>query len=124
NENFVYLGSAITFLGGFSYLWDTLRGKVQPNRVSWLLWSLAPLIAFASQIQQHVGIQSLLTFTFGALPALVFIGSFFNKKSFWKIEKLDIICGALSLLGLVLWYITQVGNVAIFFSILADGLAS
>lgn len=124
NENFVYLGSLITFIGGFSYLWSTLRGRVRPNRVSWLLWSLAPLIAFASQVQQGVGIQSLLTFTFGALPALVFIGSFFNKKSFWRIEKLDIICGLLSLLGLLLWHITQVGNVAIFFSILADGLAS
>jgi len=31
---------------------------------------------------------------------------------------------ALSLAGLLLWYITQVGNVAIFFGILADGLAS
>lgn len=33
-------------------------------------------------------------------------------------------CGALSLLGLVVWYMTRVGNVAIIFSILADGLAA
>lgn len=30
---------------------------------------------------------------------------------------------SLSLLGLILWYITKVGNMAILFSILADGLA-
>ncbi len=124
NENFVYLGSAITFIGGFSYFLDTIKGKIQPNRVSWFLWALAPLIAFFAQIQQGVGIQSLLTLTFGLIPAMVFVGSFFNKKSFWKIEKIDIICGILSLLGLLLWYFTQVGNIAIFFSILADGLAS
>lgn len=124
NSNFVYLGSLITFLGGFSYLWDTLQGKIQPNRVSWFLWSLAPLIAFAAEVKQGVGIQALLTFTFGALPALVFLGSFVNKKSFWKIEKVDIICGILSLTGLFLWYITRIGNVAIAFSIMADGLAS
>jgi len=36
----------------------------------------------------------------------------------------DLICGILSLVGLVLWMITKVGNVAIFFSIVADGLAA
>lgn len=124
NENFVILGSIITFIGGASYLFDTIKGKIQPNRVSWFLWALAPLIAFFAEIKQGVGIQSLLTFTVGFIPFLVFIASFVNEKSFWKIEKIDIICGVLSLLGLVSWYITKVGNVAIFFSILADGLAS
>ena len=33
-------------------------------------------------------------------------------------------CGALSILGLILWLITRTGNVAILFSILADALAS
>ena len=36
----------------------------------------------------------------------------------------DLVCGVLSIAGLILWLITQVGNVAIFFSIMADGLAA
>ena len=124
NENFVIVGSIITLAGGLSYFFDTVKGKVQPNRVSWLLWALAPLIAFAAEIQQGVGIQSLLTFSFGLIPAIVFIGSFLNKKSYWKIEAFDIFCGALSLLGLLLWYFTKVGNIAILFSIFADASAS
>lgn len=32
--------------------------------------------------------------------------------------------GTLSVLGLILWLITKVGNVAIFFGIMADGLAA
>jgi hypothetical protein len=34
------------------------------------------------------------------------------------------LCGLLSLTGLALWLITRVGNVAIFFCIVADGLAA
>lgn len=124
NANFIILGALITLIGGFSYLLDTVKGKIQPNRVSWFLWALAPFIAFAAEIKQGVGIQSLLTLSVGLVPAMVFLGSFVNKKSYWKLERLDIICGLLSLLGLALWYLTKVGNIAIAFAILSDGLAS
>lgn len=124
NANFNILGALITLFGGLSYLQDTVRGNIQPNRVSWFLWALAPFIAFSAQINQGVGLQSLLTLSLGLIPAMVFIGSFVNKKSYWKLERLDIVCGILSLVGLILWTITRIGNIAIIFSILSDGLAS
>jgi hypothetical protein len=71
-------------------------------------------------LKQGVGILALTTFSVGFVPLTIFIASFFNKESEWKIGKLDIVCGVLSVLGLVLWLITKVGNVAIFFSIMAD----
>jgi len=52
NQNFVILGAIIATAGGLSYLIDTLKGKVKPNRVSYLLWSIAPLIAFFAEINQ------------------------------------------------------------------------
>lgn len=124
HPNFVILGALIQFFGSASYLIDTIKGKVQPNKVTWFLWALAPLIAVAAQIKQGVGIQFLTTFVVGFVPLIIFIASFINKKSEWKIGKLDIICGILSLLGIILWMITKVGNVAITFAILADGLAA
>lgn len=124
NPNFVLLGVLFQFIGGLSYVIDTVKGKIKPNKVTWILWSLAPLIAFIAEIKQGVGIQSLTTFVVGFIPLLVFIASFLNKKAQWKISKLDIICGILSILGLILWLVTKVGNVAIFFSILADGIAA
>lgn len=123
HPNFVILGVLLQFLGGLSYFFDTLKGKVKPNRVSFFLWSLAPFIAFTAEIKQGVGIQSLLTFIVGFSPLTIFIASFFNKKSFWQLGPLDWICGALSLTGLLLWYFTRVGNIAIAFSIVSDGLA-
>lgn len=125
NDNFVFLGVAIFAFGSIGYFLGTLKGKVKPNRVTWLIWALAPLIAFAAQVKEGVGIhQSLLTFTVGFIPLLILGASFINKKSYWKIGKLDIICGTLSLLGLLLWQITGTGLIAIFFAIIADGLAA
>ncbi len=88
------------------------------------MWALAPLIAFAAQIQKGVGLTSLMTFSVGFSPLLVFLASFVNKKSEWKLEKLDIVCGISSFAGLILWAFSREPNVAIFFSILADLLAS
>ena len=124
HPNFVIVGTLIGAIGSFAYLIDTVRGKVKPNRVSFLLWSIAPLIAFAAQFKQGVGLESLMTFSTGFLPLTVFIASFVNKRAEWKLTRFDLICGALSIVGLILWLITKVGNVAIFFSIVADGLAA
>lgn len=123
-DQFIILGTLIGAAGSVAYLIDTVRGKVKPNRVSFLLWSIAPLIAFFAQVQQGVGLAALMTFSTGFLPLTVFIASFFNKKSEWKLTRFDLLCGALSLVGLVFWVITKVGNVAIFFSIVADALAA
>ena len=124
NQNFVILGAIIAAAGSLSYLIDTLKGKVKPNRVSFLLWSLAPLIAFFAEIKQGVGIQALMTFVVGFLPFTIFIASFVNKKAEWKLTGFDLMCGALSIVGLVFWYITKSGDIAIIFSILADALAA
>lgn len=121
---FVIIGTAIGSIGALWYLVETIKGNVKPNRVSFLLWSIAPLIAFAAEIQKGVGIQSLMTFSVGFLPLMIFLGSFINKKSEWKLTRFDLTCGAFSLLGLILWLVTKEGNIAILLSITADALAA
>lgn len=123
-SSFVIVGTLIGAVGSVAYLVDTVKGKVKPNRVSFLLWSIAPLIAFAAQIKQGVGLESVMTFSTGFLPITTFVASFVNKNAVWRVTRFDLLCGFLSLLGLALWLITKVGNLAILFSILADGLAA
>ena len=123
SESYIYLGVFLTEIANISYFIDTIKGKIKPNRVSFFLWALAPAIAFFSQIQQGVGLQSLLTFIVGFNCTIIFFATFVNKKSYWKLTKFDFICGFLSIIGLVLWLVTKIGNVAIIFSILADGIA-
>ncbi len=124
DKNFVIVGALIGAIGSAAYIIDILKGKIKPNRVSFLLWSIAPLIAFAAQIKQGVGLESLMTFSTGFLPLITLAASFVNKKAEWKVTKFDLLCGVFSIIGLVLWLVTKVGNIAIFFSILADGFAA
>jgi hypothetical protein len=124
STNFLYLVPLINLAGSGKYAYDVSRGRVQPNRVTWLLWALAPLIAFAAEIGQGVGLQSILTFTVGFGPVIVLAASFANNKSIWHLTRFDILCGTLSLLGLCLWLITRHGDLAIIFSIAADALAA
>ena len=123
-DYFIIIGTLIGAVGSIGYILDTIKGRAKPNRVSFLLWAIAPIVAFTAQIGQGVGLESLMTFSTGFFPLLIFTASFINKQAEWKITRFDVICGALSLVGLVLWYVTKVGNVAIFFSIIADGLAA
>ena len=124
HSNFIIVGTLIAAAGTVVYLVNTLKGKIRPNRVSFLLWSVIPFIAFFAQIEQGVGLVALMTFSTGFLPLTVFIASFMNKQAEWKLTRFDLLCGILSVIGLVLWMITKVGNVAIFFSIVADALAA
>ena len=124
HPNFVIVGVILQIIGGWSYFVGTLRGTVKPNRVTWLLWTIAPLVAFAAELAQGVGIESLTTFVVGFVPLVIFSASFVNKKSVWHLTRFDLVCGTLSFLGLTLWYVTKVGNIAILFAMIADALAA
>ncbi|OGG08117.1 hypothetical protein A3D05_05255 [Candidatus Gottesmanbacteria bacterium RIFCSPHIGHO2_02_FULL_40_24] len=123
DEKFIIFGAVLSFIGQISYLTNTIGGKVKPNKVTWFFWALIPLVAFAAEIKQGVGLVSLMTFMVGFGPLTIFIASFVNKKSYWKIHPLDIFCGFLSVSGLVMWFLTKNANLAIMFSIFADGTA-
>jgi hypothetical protein len=122
--NFVIVGAGFNLVGSSAYALSTLRGRTRPNRVSWFVWSLAAFVAFSAQLSQHVGLRALMTFMVGFGPLMIFIASFVNKKSYWRVTRFDLVCGALSLFALILWQITGVGNVAIALSIAADVLAT
>jgi len=124
NEKFVYLGAIINVIGSSTYAWNTLKGKTKPNRVTWFLWMLIPMIAFFAMIGEGVGLTSLMTFMVGFGPFLVLTASLMNKKAYWKISTLDWWCGGLSVLAVILWLITGTGVIAIILSISADLLAS
>jgi hypothetical protein len=123
NVHFVFLGAAIGAVGQTMYVVDTIRGRTQPNRVTWLLWGIAPLLAFAVEINDGVGLRSLLTFMVGFGPCVVFVASFVNPSSVWKLGPFDYACGALSVAGTIGWIVTRQGLVALGAAIAADALA-
>jgi hypothetical protein len=120
DPRFVFLAAAIDLAGTAAYARDTLLGHTKPNRVSWLLWTVAPLIGFFAQISQGVGLIAVLTFVIAFGPFLVLAASFINKQSYWKITTFDLACGGISVLALILWLATGQGVIAILLSMVAD----
>ena len=119
-EHCAIIGALIGSLGGLYYLYETIVGKTQPNRITWLLWGIFPMVIFVAQRAQGVEGLSWTSFAAGFTPLLVVAGSFFNKKAYWKSEPRDYWLMAAAVLGLLLWAMTDRPNLAILFSLLAD----
>jgi hypothetical protein len=122
-EYFAIIGAVIGSLGGLYYLRETIVGNAQPNRITWLLWGIFPLVIFVSQRAQGVEGLSWPSFVAGFTPLLVVGASLFNKKAYWKSEPRDYLLMAAAIVGIILWAITDNPNLALLFSLLADVLA-
>jgi len=123
-EYLVLVAAAASLLAAFVYINSMFKGQTKPNRVTWFMWSIAPFIATAAALSNGVGWAVIPVFMSGFCPFLVFTASFFTKKAYWKPSSFDYICGSLSGLALVLWFITNDANLAIIFAIVSDALAA
>jgi hypothetical protein len=123
NPNFIYVAVALSALGAAGYVRDTLRGETSPNRVTWSLWGVEGVLAFAVEIQQHVGLASLMTLMLGLVPFAVVIASFKNPHGVWKIGIFDVTCGVIALVGLVSWCFIHEPTVALVAFVGADQVA-
>jgi hypothetical protein len=120
DEKFVLVAAAIQIAGSVPYIRATLAGRTQPNRVTWALWALAPLIVFAAQLGQDVGLTALMTLLVGLYPLVVVAASFRDPGAYWAVSRGDLACGLLSLVALAGWAVTRDGLVAIALGVLAD----
>jgi len=118
-------GAVLNLGGSGVYALRTLRGSVRPNPVTWLLWTLAPGVAFAAQLARHVGLPALTTLSVGLGPLLVLLCAL-TRPGFpgARPNSAELCCAALSLAALVGWRITAQPDAALALSILADGCAA
>jgi hypothetical protein len=123
-EYLVFIAALASLFAAFAYIRSMLKGGAKPNRVSWLMWSIAPFIATAASVSSGVGWAALPVFMSGFSPFLIFTASFVSKKAHWALSSFDYVCGLLSGLALVLWYVTADPNVAIVFAMASDALAA
>jgi hypothetical protein len=123
-EYLVVVAAVASLLAAIVYIRSMFTSNTIPNRVTWVMWSIAPLIASAAAISNGVDWAVLPVFMSGFCPLLIFIASFFTKKAYWKLSKLDYFCGALSGLALVIWYFTRDPNLAITLAIASDAFAA
>jgi hypothetical protein len=124
DPRFVYLAVALSCVGAYGYIRDTLRGDTSPNRVTWSLWGVEGVLAFFAEIQQHVGLAALMTLMLGLVPCAVVVASFRNRNAVWKLAAFDVVCGAVSVGGLVFWAAINRPTVALVSFVLADQMAA
>jgi len=123
-EKFIYLAALLNLTSTATYIFAIVRGDTRPNRVTWFIWMLAPFIAVFAQLAEGVGLSTLIVFMGGVGPLIILISSFTNQNAYWQTTPFDWVCGALALIGLVGWWLTKDGDIAIFFSIATDFCAA
>jgi hypothetical protein len=124
NAHFVLLAVALSAFGAYSYVRDTLRGVTSPHRVTWGLWALEGILSFAIEVQEHIGLTSVMTLMLGFVPLVVVIASFRNPRSVWRIDRFDVVCGLVSASGLVFWGLVHEPTVALVSFVMADQIAA
>jgi hypothetical protein len=83
---------------------------------------LAPFIGVFFQVKAGAGLSVIPVFLAGFGPLVVIIISLFRRNSIWKITTLDIICGILALMALILYIFTHSLGISILFAIMSDAL--
>ncbi|GAC70244.1 hypothetical protein [Gordonia soli] len=120
DPRFALLGAAFSMIGSSAYAVYTMRGLARPNRVSWFLWALAPLIGFAAQVDDGVGWPAVSTLAIGLGPVVILAASFANRTGYWRLTGFDLSCGAVSVLALVLWATFDDPVLAVATAVIAD----
>jgi hypothetical protein len=123
-EFLVLIAASATLVAAIAYIRSMFKGKTKPNRVTWLMWTVAPFTASFAAFSSGVTWAAVPVFMSGLSPCLILLSSFINRRAYWKLSAFDYACGALSVLALVLWYVTENPNVAIVFAIFSDALAA
>ena len=119
-EYFAVIGSVLASTGGIYYAYLTFKGRVKPNKVTWFFWGAFPMIAFAAQLSEGVGLVAWATFVAGAPPVLVLAGSFFNKDAYWQTRPIDYGFAAAGFLSVIAWQATHIPDIALTCALLAD----
>lgn len=103
------------------YIRDVVRGRTQPKRAAWLIWSVISLISFVSLIDEgataslwFVGTQSLGTASIFALSIGLGRGDYLSRKD------IGVLAGAA--LGVALWQATDEPGLALAMNIAASSL--
>ena len=124
-HSLVIISTLLMLWGGYAYFRDTLVGRTKPNRVSWFLWALAPLVSLGAAFSVDADIwASVRVLVGGVVPGVIFLGSFFNRKSYWQLTWFDWFCGGLSLTALLFWQLASSPLIAVLLATAANTFAS
>ena len=71
-EYLVFVAAFGSLLAALVYIRSMFKGQTKPNKITWLMWTIAPLVATAASISNGVGWAVVPVFMSGFSPLLVF----------------------------------------------------
>ncbi|MGA2804144.1 MAG: hypothetical protein ABSF89_07110 [Acidimicrobiales bacterium] len=120
----VYIAVVINAGGVTGYIRDTLRGNTFPHRITWFLWGFIPFVTVAVQLRDHVGIQTVMTFSYFATAMAVLVTSFLARRGSWQVTPFDWACGGVCLAAVAVYAATLKGDLAISLLLTAEFFAA
>lgn len=121
---FIIIAILLRLASGASYFRATWQGRAQPSLVSWFFWSVTALIAFVVQMVKGDGVSAWVTLAIGLSPIAVCVAALYRGAYKTGFSRSDKWCAALTVIGIVLWLISNNPLAALFMSILADIFSS
>ena len=108
----------ISLFGYLPYIISIIRGNTQPNRATWLIWTVVGfLLALSYYITGDIK-ACWVPVAFFIGPLIVTILSFFYGHSQWSI--LDKICLATAGISIIVWSMTGNAVLALLINVLID----
>jgi hypothetical protein len=120
----IILATVISIAGYLPYIADIIKGKSKPHRVTWLIWSiLGTVLCFTSfELSDYDWMMICVPLVYMVGPTIVAILSFWYGEG--GTSRLDIICFIFAFVGLALWLFLDLVVVALWISILIDGVGA
>jgi hypothetical protein len=116
------IGGIIAFGAIIPYIKDILHGTTRPNTVSYTIWVLILVISIAAQVS--AGASWSIIFLIGdCIGTFIILVLCFMGHGYPKYGWIEWACGALAIIAIVSWQITDRPILAIVFAIIADVLA-
>ena len=114
NQLFALIAIALVLAAYVPYVIKILRGKVKPNPITWLIFSMAGASVFALQTSYGSGTGAYATGAMALSTFCVFLAS--ARHGIPRIQLLDAICLVVALLGVGIWLVVQepVASIVIF----------
>lgn len=117
-ETLAIIGALLAAAGNLPYLWDILKGRVQPHPYTWLVGAIVSGTVAFGIVVKGAGIGALPIAVSELFTVIIFLFSL--KYGFKGITNTDKVFLALALAGLIPWFFTEDPTLSIVIAVGID----
>lgn len=117
-ETIGIIAGVLAIAGYIPYIYTTIKGKTQPNKATWFIWTLVGgLLAFSYMAEGDAhAIWLPLGYFLG--PLITAILSLRYGYATWT--KIDVICIIAALISIIPWVLSKDATMTLLFNVLID----